>query len=136
MSTTATYKPKVASLVVSIEEITPRPKKMHASDKGKSKADSNVWDDAAIALGRAHNIITSDELKGLSMVPSHELVNCHIHKLVQVMVGRHSSLSKFYLRFSSFFFSFSYLITVLLGLGRNNPYYHQVSYQRGKGRHG
>ena len=36
------------------------------------------------ALGRAHNVITSDELKGLSEIPSHEWVNRQIHKLVQV----------------------------------------------------
>nr|POE89201.1 hypothetical protein CFP56_57122 [Quercus suber] len=45
----------------------------------------NVWDDPATALGRAHNVITSDELKSLSSVPSHELVSRHIHKLVQVL---------------------------------------------------
>lgn len=72
---------------------------MRASDKGKSKANSNVWDDAAIALGRAHNVITADELKGLSAIPSHELVNHHIHKLVQVLIGLHLSSSKFYLHF-------------------------------------
>nr|POE91892.1 hypothetical protein CFP56_28006 [Quercus suber] len=37
------------------------------------------------ALGRAHNVITSDELKSLSSVPSHELISRHIHKLVQVL---------------------------------------------------
>lgn len=64
-STLVASEPKAASLVVSIEEITPRPNKMRASDKGKSKANSNVWDDVATALGRAHNVIIADELKGL-----------------------------------------------------------------------
>lgn len=33
-------------------------------------------------LGHSHNMITDGELKGLSSIPSHELFNCHIHKLV------------------------------------------------------
>ena len=52
--------------------------------KGKGKAGKSVWDDPATAMGRAHNVITDDKLKGLLSIPSHELVNCHIHKLVQV----------------------------------------------------
>ena len=52
--------------------------------KGKSKLGMSVWDDPTTALGRAHNVITNDELRGLSSIPSHELINRHIHKLVQV----------------------------------------------------
>ena len=52
--------------------------------KGKSKIGISVWDDPATALGLAYNVITSDELKGLSSIPSHELISRHIHKLVQV----------------------------------------------------
>ena len=52
--------------------------------KGKGKAGKSVWDDPTTAMGRAHNVITDDKLKGLLSIPSHELVNCHIHKLVQV----------------------------------------------------
>lgn len=52
--------------------------------KGKGKAGMSVWDDPTTTLGRAHNVITNNELKGLSSIPSHELVNRHIHKLVQV----------------------------------------------------
>nr|POE55394.1 hypothetical protein CFP56_58049 [Quercus suber] len=52
--------------------------------RGKTKVEMSVWDDPAIALGRAHNVITNDELKGLSSIPSHELVSQHIHKLVQI----------------------------------------------------
>lgn len=50
--------------------------------KGKGKAGMSVWDDPTTTLGRAHNVITNNELKGLSSIPSHELVNRHIHKLV------------------------------------------------------
>nr|POE99909.1 hypothetical protein CFP56_54768 [Quercus suber] len=52
--------------------------------RGKRKIGMSVWDDPDTALGRAHNVITSDELKGLSSIPSHELVSRHIHNLVQV----------------------------------------------------
>ena len=52
--------------------------------KGKAKVGKSVWDDPATALGRAHNVITNDELKGLSSIPSQELVSRHIHILVQV----------------------------------------------------
>ena len=76
--------PQVASFVVSLEEITPCPNRTRGSEKGKSKADASAWDYVTTALGRAHNVITYDELKGLSEIPSHELVNHHIHKLVQV----------------------------------------------------
>lgn len=85
MSTPISFNPKAASPAISIEEITPRPKRAHGGDKGKSKVDSNVWDDAAIAMGRAHNVITPDELKSLSVVPLYELVNPHVHKLIQVL---------------------------------------------------
>ena len=54
-STLIALDPEADSLVVSIEEISPRPKRAHSSNKGKSKANSNIWDDAAIDLGRAHN---------------------------------------------------------------------------------
>ena len=43
--------------------------------KGKDKVGRSVWNDPATALGRAHNVITNDELKGLSSIPSHKLVS-------------------------------------------------------------
>ena len=52
--------------------------------KGKGKAGRSVWDDPATVMGRAHNVIIDDKLKGLSSIPSHKLVSFHIHKLVQV----------------------------------------------------
>ena len=83
-STPITSNPKATSPAAFFEEITPRPKKACVGDKGKIKIDSGVWDDAATAIGRAHNVITAEELKSLSAVPSHELMNRHIHKLIQV----------------------------------------------------
>ena len=52
--------------------------------KGKGKVGKSVWEDSAIAVGQSHNVITDEELRGLSTVPFHELVSRHIHKLVQV----------------------------------------------------
>ena len=43
---------------------------------------SNVWDDAIIALVRAQFVVTTEDLKAISSIPSHGLVNHHIHKLV------------------------------------------------------
>ena len=55
------------------------------SSKGNSKIGKSVCDDLATALGWAHNMITNDDLKGLTSIPSHELVSPHIHKLEQVV---------------------------------------------------
>ena len=68
-------------------------------DKGKDKADScssTVFDNAGLALARAHESFTAKELKVFSGVPIHEIVGRHIHKLVQVL----------YLRNFTFFFFF------------------------------
>lgn len=50
--------------------------------KGKSKVGKSIWEDPAMGLVRAHNVITDEELKGLSAILSHELVSCYIHKLL------------------------------------------------------
>ena len=52
--------------------------------KEKGKVGKSVWEDPATAVGQAHNVIIDEELRGLFAVPSHKLVNRHIHKLVQV----------------------------------------------------
>ena len=49
--------------VMAITPLTTRSKK---EEEGKS-----VLDDLVIALGRAHNVITDDELKCLTSIPSH-----------------------------------------------------------------
>ena len=84
-STPIASNPKTYPPSISFKEITPRPKRTRDNDKGKSKIDSNVWDDATTAIGRAHNIITPGELKSLSVVLSHELVSHHVHELIQVL---------------------------------------------------
>ena len=70
--------------------------------RGKSKVGMSVWDNPATTLGCVHNVITNDELKGLSSIPFHELISRHIHKLVQV--------SNFV-----FFFFFFFFLTSLFG---------------------
>lgn len=72
----------LSSPTPSWEVATFTPPTTHA--KGKSKVGRSVRDDPSIAMGHVHNVITNDELKGLSSIPSHELVSHHIHKLVQV----------------------------------------------------
>ena len=83
-STPVASDPNAASLATFVEEIIPRPKRACGSNKGKSKVESNIQDNAATTMGRAHNVITLEELKGLNSVPSHKLVIHHIRKLVQV----------------------------------------------------
>ena len=76
---------RMTSPATSVEEITPYLKKQRVADKGKEKADSrlsSVWDDAGLALTRVRDAFTTGELKVLSRVPSNEIVDCHIHKLV------------------------------------------------------
>ena len=58
------------------------------ANKGKEKADSHsssIWDDAGLALMRAQDAFTIEELNVLSGMPSNEIMGHHIHKLVQVM---------------------------------------------------
>ena len=74
----------VASSALSVKEISPLHKKRKMSEKGKGKIGASVWADTETALARAKKVVTPDELKEISGVPSHEMVNCHIHKLVQV----------------------------------------------------
>ena len=72
-----------SSPIPSLEMVTFSPPTTRS--KGKSKIGKRIWKDPATALGRAHNVVTDEDLKGLSFIPSHELVSRHIHKLVQVL---------------------------------------------------
>ena len=82
-----------ASPAVSLEEITPHLKKCRTEDKGKEKVRASIWDDVGTALTIAYSIVMAEELKEISRVPSHEMVNRHIHKLVQVILRRPFSFS-------------------------------------------
>ena len=53
-------------------------------------------------MDRAHGVITADDLKVFSGVPSNTVANRHVHKLVQVRV---------------FFFFFFFNILLIDGLG-------------------
>ena len=75
--------------------------------KEKGKAGKSVWEDPAIALGWDHIVITIDELRGLSSIPSYELVNCHIHKLVQVFYS-----ATFYCWLSIYYWKNTYLFRI------------------------
>ena len=55
---------------------------------------ANVWVDVEMALAQANEVVKPEELKEIFGIPSHEMVNHHVHKLVQVT----------FLHFSSFFF--------------------------------
>ena len=54
--------------------------------KGKEKVGSNIWSDAEAAIDRAHELLTLGEMKEISSIPSHEIVSCHVHKLVRVIL--------------------------------------------------
>ncbi|KAL4621499.1 hypothetical protein ACB092_06G232600 [Castanea dentata] len=78
-----------ASPAASIEEIpTPASKKQRTLDKGKEKADSrssSIWDDEKLAMDRAHEIVTAEDLRIFSGSSTKELLGRHLHKLIQVL---------------------------------------------------
>ena len=75
---------RTASPAISIEEVL-TPKKRKTGYKGKEKVGSTIWVDAEAAMTRANEFLTPEEMKEISMVPSHEMVSQHVHKLVQVI---------------------------------------------------
>ena len=79
---------KMASPATSVEEIpTPGSKRPRVSGKEKEKVDSRsstIWDDERLAVDRAHEVVTTVDLKALSDVPLNEVASRHIHRLVQV----------------------------------------------------
>ena len=84
---------RAASPATSVEEITPRPKRQRTMDKGKEKEgswSSSIWDDAGLALTRAQDAFTAEDLKVFLGIHSNEIVSRHIHKLVQVMYTYHT----------------------------------------------
>ena len=76
------------SPTTSVEELMPCMKKPCVANKGKEKASlrsSSVWDDANLALTKAYDLFTANELKVLSRVLSNELVGRHVHRLIRVI---------------------------------------------------
>ena len=79
---------RMASPTASIEEL-PNPifKRPRLSNKEKEKVDSRsstIWDDESLAVDKAHDVMTAEDLKVFSGVPFNNVVTHHIHKLVQV----------------------------------------------------
>ena len=91
-----------ASPAISIEEVPPPPKRWKIGYKGKEKMGFSVWTGAEAAMAKANELLTPEEMREISLVPSHEMVNQHIHKLIQVIF----LLSCLPLFFSFLFFFF------------------------------
>ena len=79
---------RTASPSTSIEELpTPASKRPRLSSKDKEKVDSRtstIWSDERLAVDRAQRVITTDDLKVFSGVPSNTMASRHVHRLVQV----------------------------------------------------
>ena len=79
---------RTASPSTSIEELpTPASKRPRLSLKEKEKVDprtSTIWNDERLAMDRAHGVITAEDLKVFTGVPSNTVASCHVHRLVQV----------------------------------------------------
>ena len=79
---------RTASPSTSIEKLpTPASKRPRLSSKDKEKVHSRtstIWSDERLAVDRAHRVITADDLKVFSEVPSNIVASCHVHKLIQV----------------------------------------------------
>ena len=79
----------VASPTPSVEELTPRNKRLRVGEKQKEKVDSrpsSIWDDAGVSVARAQDTFSADEMKVFSRVPVDDVARRHLHKLVQVIV--------------------------------------------------
>ena len=76
-----------ASPAISIEEVL-APKRWKMGDKGKEKVGSSVWADAGVAMALANKLLTPEEEKEISRVPSHEMVSQYVHKLMQLIFSR------------------------------------------------
>ena len=87
----------VASPGISIEEVARPSKRQKAARKGKGKVDASVWSDAGTAMDRATEFFTPGEMREITSIPSHEMVSCHVHKLVQVNLYTASLFPRLYL---------------------------------------
>ena len=76
---------RIASPTLSLKEVVPPPKRRKIGDKGKEKVGFSIWANARAAMVRANKLLTPTEMKEISNVPSREMVNQLVHKLVQVI---------------------------------------------------
>ena len=110
---------RTASPSTSIEELpTSASKRPRLSSKEKEKIDSRmstIWSDKRLAVDRAHGVITADDLKVFSGVPSNTVASRHVHRLVQA-------------RSSCFFFFFTFLTDglgfIFVGARGKSLHYH------------
>ena len=70
---------------MSVEEVARPLKRLKVGGKGKEKVSSSVWSNAEAAVDRVNEFFTLGEMKEISSTPSHEMVNHHVHKLMQVI---------------------------------------------------
>ena len=77
---------RTASPSTSVEKLpTLVSKRPRLSEREKEKADpcsSTIWSDERLALDRAHGVVTAEDLKVFSGVPSNTVASCHVHRLV------------------------------------------------------
>lgn len=85
MSTPTLDEGCAASPGISIEEVIPRTKKRKTRDKGKEKVGASIWANAGIVVARGNEVVMPEEVKEISGMCSHEMVNYYVHKLVQVV---------------------------------------------------
>ena len=125
---------RTAFPATSIKNITtPISKKPRLTDKGNEKADSrasSIWDDAELAVERAHEFITAEDLKVFLSMPSNEVVARHVHRLVQLKyLCNFSPLSLFF-----FFFFFLKAPIFFSGVGGESSHHSGVPYSGSQGR--
>lgn len=101
-----------ASSALSMEELAPPLKKRKTEGKGKEKVGSSIWANAGVAMARANNFLTPEEMREISSIPSHEMVSEHVHKLVQV--------------FTFCFYSYCFVIKCMVVSGFEDTFYYQV----------
>ena len=73
----------------SVEELTPRNKRLRVGEKQKEKVDSkpsSIWDDTGVLVARAQDILSADKMKVSSGVPVDDIARRHLHNLIQVTV--------------------------------------------------
>ena len=70
---------------MSVEEVARPLKRLKVGGKGKEKVGSSVWSNVEAAVDRVNEFFTLGEMKEISSTPSHEMINRHVHKLVQVI---------------------------------------------------
>ena len=74
-----------ASPTPSVEELTPRNKRLRVGEKQKEKVDSkpsSIWDDTGVLVARAQDILSADKMKVSSGVLVDDVARRHLHKLV------------------------------------------------------